>query len=124
MQEDSLGKDEKNLAMLSHLLPFAGFIFPGAHILIPLAIWLVQRDKSPYIAHHARESLNFQITLSLIVGIYVVLKFMVIGLFLMPLVIVMAPICAVTIFSLMIRATIKSSRGLNYSYPFSLRLIN
>ena len=43
--------------MLSHLGPiFGGFV-------LPLVMFLVAKDKQPYVRHHACEALNFAITL-------------------------------------------------------------
>lgn len=62
------GRDERNLSVMAHLLPLLGFILPGMNIVIPLAIWWIKRDQSTYIEHHAREALNFQITVALLVA--------------------------------------------------------
>ena len=124
MHEHQPDRDEKNLAMLVHLLPFLGFLLPGVNIIIPLTIWLIKREQSPYIDHHAREELNFQITLSIVVGIWVVLKIMLIGLLLLPLVVVIAPVIIIAVFLFMVRAAMMGSRGVYYKYPFSLRLVS
>lgn len=70
MQEDLLGtdelpvipptSDEKTMALLSHVLTF---VFP---ILGPLVIYLVKKNESSFVTYHAKESLNFQITLFII----------------------------------------------------------
>jgi uncharacterized Tic20 family protein len=99
--------DEKNLALLSHLLTF---IFP---ILGPLIIYLIKKDESPFIAAHAKESLNFQISL---VIICILLVISIIGILLL---------WAVGIYStiLVIVAAIRASEGRLYKYPLTLRLI-
>ena len=53
--------DEKTMALLSHVLTLvAGFV-------APLIIYLLKKDQSTFIADHARESLNFQITIFIII---------------------------------------------------------
>lgn len=53
--------DEKTMALLSHVLTLvAGFV-------APLIIYLLKKDQSTFIADHARESLNFQITICIII---------------------------------------------------------
>src|SRR5438045_1785285 len=53
--------DEKTMAILSHVLTFvAGF-------LAPLIIYLIKKDESAFISAHAKESLNFQITVSIVI---------------------------------------------------------
>ena len=99
--------DEKTLAILSHVLTLvAGFI-------APLVIYLVKKDESSFVREHAKESLNFQITVFIIV---VVLFVSVIGILLLWLVAILALI-------LVIVATIKANEGKLYRYPFTLRLI-
>lgn len=99
--------DEKTLALLSHVLTFV------APILAPLIIYLLKKDESKYIAYHAKESLNFQITLIIII----------IGLFLSVIGIFLIWIPAIAAFVLVIIATIRASEGTLYKYPFTLRLI-
>jgi uncharacterized protein len=99
--------DEKTLALLSHVLTFI------APLLAPLIIYLVKKDESPFVAAHAKESLNFQIT---IIIIFIGLLVSVIGILFMW---AAALIYAV----LVIVATIRASDGKLYKYPFCLRLI-
>jgi uncharacterized Tic20 family protein len=101
------GSDEKTLALLSHVLTLAvGF-------LAPLIIYLIKKDESSFVTHHAKESLNFQITIFIIIA---VLFITVIGILLVWVVGIIALV-------LVIMATIKASEGKLYKYPFSLRLI-
>jgi uncharacterized Tic20 family protein len=58
-------RDERNMAMLAHLSAFAGLVVPLGNIIAPLVIWLVQREKSAFVADQALESLNFNITVVL-----------------------------------------------------------
>src|SRR4051812_47100679 len=99
--------DEKTLALLSHVLTF---IFP---ILAPLIIYLIKKDESAFIAYHAKESLNFQITLFIICF---VLFISIIGILLLWVVGILALV-------LVIVATIRASEGKLYRYPFTIRLI-
>jgi uncharacterized Tic20 family protein len=99
--------DEKTLAILSHVLTLAvGF-------LAPLIIYLIKKDGSSFVTYHAKESLNFQITIFIIM---IVLFITVIGILLMWVVGIVALV-------LVIMATIKASEGKLYKYPFSIRLI-
>ena len=113
-------RDDKNLAVMAHLLPLFGFIIPGLNIVIPLLIWLNKRNGSPFIGCHARESLNFQITLALLLVVWFVLKLMLVGFLLLPLV----PVLAIMVLVLMVRAAMKAGSGEFYRYPFILRLVN
>ncbi len=115
-----IGRDEKNLAVMAHLLPLLGFIFPGMSIVIPLIIWLLKRNSSAYVEHHAREALNFQISVALLAALWVVLKLLLVGFLLLP----MIPIVIILVLILMVRAALKAGNSELYRYPLSLRFVN
>jgi len=101
--------DEKTMAILSHILCIVtGF-------LAPLIIYLVKKD-SPYIAAHAKESLNFQLTLIIAYIISFILVFIIIGLLLIWLI-------ALANLVFVIIATIKASENKLYRYPFTIRFV-
>lgn len=99
--------DEKTMALLSHILTLV------APILAPLIIYLIKKDESKFVAYHAKESLNFQITMVVIVIILVVT---IIGILLLWVVGIISLV-------LVILATIRASEGKLYKYPISIRLI-
>ena len=99
--------DEKTLALLSHVLTF---VFP---LLAPLIIYLIKKDESDFVAYHAKESLNFQITVCLVCFLLIIT---VIGILLLWIV-------GIMVLVLVIIATIRASEGKLYRYPVSLRLI-
>ena len=113
-------RDEKNIAMLAHLLPLLGFLIPGMNIVVPLLIWLTKRNESAFLDHHGREALNFQISLTLLAAIWLALKLIIVGLFFLPLV----PVVVILALILMIRAGLKASGGNYYQYPFCVRFVN
>ena len=102
--------DEKNLALLSHI----GTLFGG--FIVPLIVWLVKKEESAYVARHAKESLNFQISLIIYFVASAILMFIVVGIFL---------IFALSIFSLIVvvLATVAASQGKDYEYPLCIRFI-
>jgi len=99
--------DERTMAILSHVLTI---VFP---LLAPLIIYLIKKDESRFVAYHARESLNFQITVLLIC---IILAITIVGLLLLWLV-------GIGSLVLVIIATIKTSEGKLYRYPVNFRLI-
>lgn len=104
-------RDERNLAMLAHLLGiFTGFV--GA-----LILWLVRRDEAGFVADEAREALNFQITVAIAVVASVMLKMVLIGFLLFPLVFIVN-------FIFCILGAVATAKGKPYRYPFALRLIS
>lgn len=112
----AVSQDDKNLGLLAHLLGFLGFVVPLGSILGPLVLHLVKRDQSPFVADHARESLNFQITLLIAKLVCVPLCFILIG-FVFLFVLLVFEVVQV------IKATIAASEGRSYDYPFCLRLV-
>jgi uncharacterized Tic20 family protein len=99
--------DEKTMAVLSHILTII------APILAPLILYLVKKDESKFIAEHAKESLNFQIT---VVIVCILLFVTLIGILLLWAVGLVALI-------LVIVASIRASEGKMYRYPLTIRLI-
>lgn len=113
-------RDDKNLAVLAHLLPLLGFVMPGLNMAIPLVIWWLKRDKSMFVEHHAREALNFQITFSLLCVLWSVLTFFLVGWLLLPVV----PVVLIVALLFMFRAAMKAGNGEFYRYPFTVHLVH
>lgn len=110
-------KEERNIALLCHLSAFAIFIIPAfGNIIGPLVVWLLKKDSSSVIDMEGKESLNFQITVTIAAGIAGFLSFILIGI---PLVIGIG--IANIIF--IILASVSVSEGRAYRYPINLRLI-
>jgi len=110
-QPQALTDDDRLWGTLSHALSiFVGF-------LAPLIILLVKGDQSVYVKHHAIESLNFAITVTIAASISAILIIVLIGILLLPIVLIAA-------FVLQIMAAIAANRGEWYRYPMTLRLIS
>jgi uncharacterized Tic20 family protein len=108
-------KDERLWATFCHLSGLLGFIVPFiGQILGPLIIWLIKRDESPFVDDQGREALNFQITVTIIGIIFVMMIFVVIGL---PLLLALMVFWVV----FMIIAAVNSNDGLRYRYPLVIR---
>lgn len=100
--------DEKNLALLAHVLTFV------STLLAPLIIYILKKNESSFVTEHAKESFNFQLTVVLVcVGLFVTI----VGILF---------IWAVGIYAtiLVIVATIRASEGRAYKYPFSIKFIS
>ena len=108
--------EERNWALFAHLSAFAGCLIPFGSILGPLVIWLVKKDQLPFVNDQGREALNFQITMAIAALISIVLILVIIGIFLMWTV-------AIIDLIFIIVAAVQASKGVDYRYPISLRLI-
>ena len=105
-------QDQRTMAMLAHLLGIVtGFV-------APLVIWLINKDKpeAAFVNDQAKEALNFQITLAIVYVVGIVLSVILIGIF-----INLAAWVACLILCIM--GGMKANEGVEYRYPFALRLI-
>jgi uncharacterized Tic20 family protein len=110
LTDDPITQDERNIALLSHVLAFfTSFIGP-------LVIYLVKKDESKFISDHAKESLNFQITLILGYIIGVILSLILIG------IVVLLALGVLNIVFIVV-ASIKAAEGKPYLFPFNIRFI-
>jgi uncharacterized Tic20 family protein len=99
--------DEKTLAVISHIVTVV------SQFIAPLIIYLVKKDESSFVAAHAKESLNFQLTVLIAI---IVLVLTIVGILLLWLI-------GIYVFVLVIIATIRASEGKLYRYPFTIRFI-
>jgi len=109
--------DERLWAMLCHLSTFAGLLVPFAHIIAPLVIWLIQREKLPLVDDQGKEAVNFQISMTIYYIVTALSIFVMIGCVLLP---------AALIFDLVVTiiAAVKANQGEAYRYPLCIRFIS
>lgn len=108
-------KQENTWGMLCHLTALAGFIgVPLGNILGPLVVWLIKRHEYPFVEEQGKESLNFQISMTIYALIAALLTLVVIGIFLI-IGLVIADIVFVII------ASVKTSNREAYRYPLTIR---
>ena len=115
--------DERNMAMLCHLLGIIASYTIGLGFVGPLIIWLLKKDSSGFIDFHGKEALNFQLSMMLylvLLGAFTfVLMFVVVGLLLIPVIVAVAIAGLV----LEILACVAASRGEWHRYPLCIRFI-
>jgi uncharacterized Tic20 family protein len=115
----TLTSDDRTWGMLAHLGAVAGLVIGAGTIgwLAPLIIWLIYREKSPYVAFHALQELFFQIAWAaiFIVGWMItgVLMMLLIGFLLVPVMVALAFVPIVW----SVIAAIKANNGEWYEYP-------
>jgi uncharacterized Tic20 family protein len=71
--------DESNelaWAVLCHLGVLVGGLIPAGNLLVPGSIWLWYRDRSKLIDENGRESLNFQLSLTLYAALAIFFLFL------------------------------------------------
>jgi uncharacterized Tic20 family protein len=91
-------------------------VFLFGHIIAPLVIWLIKKEELPLVDDQGKESLNFQISLTIYLVAAGLLSFVLIGISLL---------IALGIFGLVevIIAAVRANEGERFRYPLNLRLI-
>lgn len=113
---ENINKQERTWAMFCHLGAFAGYIFPFGHILAPLIIWLAKKGELPLVEDQGKESLNFQISLTIYFLVSALLTLKLFGYFFMVLLVAFNIV-------MVIIAAVKASSGKQYRYPLNIRFI-
>jgi uncharacterized protein len=121
-----LSSEVRNWGLAAHLSAYVGAWIALAFI-GPLVVWLLKREDHPFIDHHAKEALNFNLSFLLygIVGtvIAVPLGLLTLGIGLIPLVVV-AVVLVLAWLILPILAAVKAANGEGYRYPFTIRFVS
>ena len=106
-----LSADEKIWVILSHLS-----LLIGVGFILPLVVYLVKKADSPVVGEHAREVLNFHLSVYIYAFVGFLLSFVLIGI---PMLMVLGFAAVV----LSIVGAVKAADGLFYRYPLTIRLI-
>jgi uncharacterized protein len=109
-------QDERTWGMVAHLAALAFFIFPFGNVLGPLIVYLAKREQSAFVAAHAKEALNFNITVLLGGLVSCLLLLVFIGVLFGAMLFVFWLIMTIV-------AALKANEGFPYRYPFTLRLV-
>ena len=125
--DSGISAEERQWAMFAHLSALAGGVLTSAiggwgFFIGPLVIWLMKKDTMPFVGDQAKEALNFNITVSGIFVILLILSLLTLGIgFLLTAPIMLVIGIAALVF--IIIASIKANQGIAYRYPMSLRLV-
>lgn len=107
---------EKTWGMFCHLAALAGFVIPLGNIIGPLVVWLIKKEESPYVDAQGKESLNFQISVTIYCFIAAILIIVVIGIFMLIAI-------GIATMILIIVGAIKANNKEEFSYPLTIRFI-
>ena len=116
-------KDIGTWSMLAHLSALIGILGFGWDVLFcgivlgPLAVWLTKGKVNDVVGSNAKEALNFQITILIIVFVLAMLA-AISGIFQL-----LALIVLLVGFGFAIYAGVMVNKGENYRYPLAIRLI-
>ena len=110
-------KADHTIGMLCHLLSLTQLLgVPLGNILGPLIVWLIKRDEDPFVDLCGKESLNFQISMTIYMVIAGILILLFVGLFMIPILMILNIVYTII-------AAIKASQGSSYTYPLTIRFI-
>ena len=114
----STSSNVRTWCVLCHASALLGLFFHFlGHIGGPLIVWLMKRGVSPEIDANGKESLNFQISMLIYDAVAAILCIVLIGI---PILIALWILNTV----LVIIASVKTSEGKFYRYPFIIRFIS
>ena len=102
--------------MFCHLGALLGYVLPFGHIVAPLIIWMTKRNRIPGVDKAGLESLNFQLTVTLLGLVSVMLSVMFIGVVLLFVIVVFHV-------AMTLRASLKAQGGIDFVYPLNIRMI-
>jgi|SRR5580700_2239883 uncharacterized Tic20 family protein len=133
---------ERNWAMAAHLSALVAIAgIPFGHVLGPLVVYLIKGHESEFVGEHARASLNFQITLSILTIVGVIVAVAATFGFIVPLSEASSPTMSLNLATLwiafgvaclvvllasvlfVILGTLAASEGRTYTYPFAIRFL-
>jgi uncharacterized Tic20 family protein len=103
--------------MLCHATALIGIIgIPLGNIAGPLIIWLLKKNTNTFVDQQGKESLNFQLSMTIYALFGALLFLMKMGMFLLL-------IIAGINFILIVLASIKALNGESYTYPYKFQFI-
>jgi uncharacterized Tic20 family protein len=114
----STSSEVRTWSVLCHASALLGLFFHFfGHLLGPLVVWLIKRDASPEIDANGKESLNFQLSMLIYDIVAGILCLLLIGI---PILIALWVLNTVFV----IIASVKTSNGEFYRYPFTIRFLS
>ena len=119
MSSQAITPDDRTWGTMAHVSSIICMFVGGLTVLGPLIVWLVKKNESPYVAHHGREALNFQITMLIAFAVCFVAGFVTCGVGW-----ALGGLVAIVNVILSIIGAVKANEGQLWTYPFSIRLVS
>ena len=107
------GMRPNTYCMLIHLSQFSTFIVPLFGIIVPILLWLLNKDKNPMVDQHGKIVLNWMLSVIIYTIASILLTIVVIGII---------PLIALVITGIVfpIIGAIKANDGIVWKYPLSI----
>ncbi|EAS19901.1 DUF4870 domain-containing protein [Nonlabens mediterrranea] len=110
------GMELNQFCMFMHLSQFAGYLVPFVGIILPIVMWLTNKDQSRIVDQHGKDIVNWIISSFIYSIIGLILTCAVIGI---PLLIGLAILTIV----FPIIGAVKAAEGSFYKYPITIKFI-
>lgn len=110
-------KSARNWAIAAHCTGLLGLLWPLGFV-GPLAVWLLRRRTYDLVDENGKESLNFQLSLIMYLGVAGLT-----GVLIGPIGFILVAGLYLTIIIGVITASVAAYRGTYYRYPITIRLI-
>ncbi len=99
--------------MLMHLSQFAGYLIPFGGFVMPLVMWLTNRENSELVDTHGKNIMNWIISSVIYAVVGAILIAIIIGI---PILIALG-VCSI-IFTII--GAVRANQGIVYAYPLSI----
>ncbi len=110
--QNGISKDERNWALIVHICALAGFAIPFGNIIVPLLIWMLKKDKLPFVNEQGKDVLNFQINITFYLFFSFVFELFLVSIGIIIFTLIMIVIAVVNIY-----------KEKSYRYPLTIRII-
>jgi hypothetical protein len=107
------GMTEKTYIMLMHLTQFAGVLIPLAGFIVPILMWVANKDNNSNVDLHGKNILNFMISFAIYAAVATIT---IIG-------IPVAVVIGILYIVFVIIATVKANNGEYWKYPLTIQFI-
>lgn len=115
--QDPMLREDRQLLMFTHLSQLLNLFTGLGGFIVPLIIWLTQKDKIEHMDEQGKQILNFQLTMIIVSIIAIPLCFILIGF------VILGLVCLLTLIFPIINA-IKANDGQLTYYPLSIKFFN
>lgn len=109
--------DDRKWGMIAHMSALAGLLLPLGLVLGPLVTWLLKRKESSFVDVQGKSALNFQLTVLLTTFVLMILSAAIDALMILAFLVGVAGLVFAVI------AGLKAKDGIDYQYPWSLKLL-
>jgi len=107
------GMTENSYLMLMHLSQLAGIIIPLAGFVVPVLMWITNKEANAKVDMHGKNILNFMISFIIYAAVFTITL---VGI---PLAVVVGIIYVVFV----VLASVKANNGEYWRYPFTIQFI-